>query len=370
MVALAKGVGRVAATDVVVQVAQHHHHEDHAAVRVHDGLGQPRGAAGIDHPQRVVERQPHRLEGRGFCIIPGCSACPVSGTSYRSCSLQIALHDQVRDARQRRAQLLHHVQPINVAPRPGDAVAGDQHLGLDLFEAIQHGVRAHVGRAHAPHRADAGRGQKGDHGLGNVGQVGRHAVARLHALCLQVQRERGDLALQLGPGEFAHFAFFVLADDGRQPRRVGRLHVTQHLVRVVGLRTGKPHRARHHVVRQHRRVRRRRLDLVVVPDAFPERVEVGGGPAPQVVVAVERKAARVAQPVLVTADLGDAGGGAHAAMLPQSGSVGIGHDFASLNDLGLRPSMTALRAMTSVMRPQDASSMAAGRGHALDRARS
>ena len=40
--------------------------EDDAAVPVHDALGQPGGAGGVEHPQRVVER--HRVElqlGRG-----------------------------------------------------------------------------------------------------------------------------------------------------------------------------------------------------------------------------------------------------------------------------------------------------------------
>jgi hypothetical protein len=121
---------------------------------------------------------------------------------------------------QGRAQLGHHAQAVVVLVAVGHAVAGDQHHRLDLPEAVEHGVGAHVGRAHAPHRADAHHRQKGDHGLGDVGQVGGHAVARLHALGLQVQRQRGHLAPQLGPAQLGATALFVAADHGRKTRRM------------------------------------------------------------------------------------------------------------------------------------------------------
>ena len=40
-----------------------------AAMAMHDGLGQASGAAGVDDPQRMVERQPQRLESRDCCIV-------------------------------------------------------------------------------------------------------------------------------------------------------------------------------------------------------------------------------------------------------------------------------------------------------------
>ena len=90
-------------------------------------------------------------------------------------------------AGQRRRQGAHHLRPIQVAAPIAHAVAGNQHLGFDLLEAVQHRVAAHIGGANAPHRADAGRSQKGDHGFGNIRQVRGHAVTGLHALGLQVQ---------------------------------------------------------------------------------------------------------------------------------------------------------------------------------------
>jgi hypothetical protein len=218
---------------------------------------------------------------------------------------QVAVQDDVAQRGQGGAHLGHHAQAVEVAPAVGHAVAGDQHHRVDLAETVEHGVRAHVGRADAPDRADAHRGQKGHHGLGNVGQVGGHAVAGLHARFPQVQRQRGHLAPQLGPRQLVLLPLLVAADDGRKPRRMRRPHMAQHLLRVVGLRAGKPLRPRHHVLLQHRGVWRGRLQVEVVPDALPERVQLGGGPAPQRVIAVETQAARVAQPVLVQADLGD-----------------------------------------------------------------
>ncbi len=207
------------------------------------------------------------------------------------------------------AHLGHHTEAVEIAPAVGHAVAGDQHHRVDLAEAVEHGVGAHVGRADAPDRADAHRGQKGHHGLGNVGQVGGDAVAGPHAGFLQVQRQRGHLTPQLGPRQLVLLPLLVAADDGGKARRVRRPHVPEHLLRVVGLRAGKPFGARHHVLLQHRGVRGGGLQVKVVPDALPEGVQLGDRPAPQVVIVLEGQPARVAQPVLVQADLGDEGRG-------------------------------------------------------------
>ncbi|MNV26895.1 hypothetical protein D3C71_1180260 [compost metagenome] len=207
------------------------------------------------------------------------------------------------------AQLGQHASAVVVTPAVGHAVHGDQHLGLDLAEAVEHCVRAHVGRADAPHAADAHRGQKGDHGLGHVGQVGGHAVAGLDALGLEVQRQRCDLAAQLGPAQLAVVAFFIAADDGGQTRCVRRIDMAQRLARVVDLSARKPLSARHGVFAQHGGVGGGRFDPEIVPHALPERIQLGSGPAPQRVVAVELQAALVAQPALVQADLGNVGRG-------------------------------------------------------------
>ena len=56
VVALTPAVGVVAATNVVVQNFERQRHHHGAAVAMHDGFGQAGGAAGIDNPQRMIER--------------------------------------------------------------------------------------------------------------------------------------------------------------------------------------------------------------------------------------------------------------------------------------------------------------------------
>ncbi len=210
-------------------------------------------------------------------------------------------------AGQRGTHLGDHGGAVEVAAAVGDAVAGDQHLGLDLPEPVQHGIGAHVGRADAPDTADAHHRQESDHRLGNVRQVGRDPVARLQALRLQVQCQRGHLTPQFGPAQLAVATLFVAADDGGKARRMGRHHMAKHLLRVIELGTLEPLRAGHPVFGQHGRVGRGRLQIEIVPDALPEGGQVAHRPAPQGVVAVERQAAGALQPILVQTDLGNVG---------------------------------------------------------------
>ena len=167
------------------------------------------------------------------------------GTGARMAVQQGVLH-----AGQGGAQFAHHLAAVVVAAGIGHAVAGNQHLGRDLRKAVQNGSGTHVGRTNAPDAANAGYRQERHHGLGDVGQVRGNAVARLHALGLQMQRQRGDLPAQFGPTEFAVVAAFVAADEGGLPRLVCRINMPEHLLHIVGLRPRKPQRARHGVARQ------------------------------------------------------------------------------------------------------------------------
>ena len=96
---------------------------------------------------------------------------------------------------QGRQQLGHHAAAVERTAAVAHAVTGDQHTRLNLLEAVQHGLGAHVGRADAPDAADADGSQKGHHGFGDVGQVGRYPVTRLHPLRAQVQGQGGHLLL-------------------------------------------------------------------------------------------------------------------------------------------------------------------------------
>ena len=184
-------------------------------------------------------------------------------------------------AGQRGAQLGDHGQAVKVSAAKSHAVAGNQHLGFDLLEAVQHRVRAHVGRANAPHAADAHGRQKRHHRLGNVRQIGRHPVARLHALRLQVQGERRDLLLQLRPshlfgGLFAQ-AFLVVADDGGKASGVGGFYMAKHLLRVVARRASEPFHIDHPRIHERRTVAhggvgRGGLQSKIIPNALPKGV--------------------------------------------------------------------------------------------------
>ncbi len=315
VVALAEVVGAVARAHVVVQAAGMHG-EDDAALAVHDGLGQAGGAARVDDPDRMVEGQRFGFEGRDLGVVARGGPGPVDVVRHLARGVGRGHEQQPPHARQLVAQFLQHGAAVERLAAVVHAVDRDQQGGLDLAEAVGHGGRAHVGRAHAPDRADARAGEKGHHGLGHVGHVGRDAVAALHAERLQRERDRRDLAPQLGPRQLAHLAAFVVADDGGHAGRMGRVDVAQHLARIVDLGPGEPARTRHARLGEHGRVRRGRLDAGVVPDALPEGIELGDGPAPQGVVVVESEAARLAQPVLIEADLGDVGSGHGASVAP------------------------------------------------------
>jgi hypothetical protein len=68
-------------------------------------------------------------------------------------SAEVVVQEYVLHRGQGLAQLVHHGHAVEVAPAVAHAIAGDQHLGCNLFEAVEHGIRSHVGRAQAPHAA-------------------------------------------------------------------------------------------------------------------------------------------------------------------------------------------------------------------------
>ncbi|MGY3467503.1 hypothetical protein ACVW0I_004374 [Bradyrhizobium sp. LM6.11] len=163
----------------------------------------------------------------------------------------------------------------------------------------------HIGRADAPDRADAGARQERDDGLGDVGQVGSHAIAGLDAFFFQMQRERCRLAAQLRPARLFKLAVLAAADNRGQAGGVGRVHMTKHLPGIVDLGAGKPDRAGHLALGDDGLERRRRLQIVIIPDAAPEAVEIAHRPLPHVLVAGEGEAALLGEPGAVEGDLGN-----------------------------------------------------------------
>ena len=294
MVTLAPGICGVAATHVVVQRLERQPHDHHAAVAMHDGLGQPGGAARIDDPQRMVKRQPYRLERTGGGVVARGGIGKVGAVGAAApCAVyaQVVQQQQVLHRRQGGTQLGHRGTAVQVAPAVVDAVAGYQYLGRDLPEAVEHRLAAHVGRTEAPNSADAGGCKEGHHGLGNIGQISCHPIPRHNTLRAQMQSQRGDLSAQLRPrqhaGRTVGEASLVVADDGVHACGMRGVHMPEDLIHIVRLRVRKPVRAGHAWVCQHCGVRCWRIQAKVVPDALPKRLQVAHRPAPQGIVAVE-----------------------------------------------------------------------------------
>jgi hypothetical protein len=163
--------------------------EQDPALAVDDRLRQPSGPAGVQDPQRVVERQWSELER------------PVGQEAFLPArAVQVAqAHEPAADPG---VDLGDHLPPVEVPAAVAVAVHGEQDLRLDLGEAVDHRAGAELGRRAGPHRAQGRRGQERRHGLGQVRQVRADAIALPHAELLQPCPDPGDLRAQLphGPG--------------------------------------------------------------------------------------------------------------------------------------------------------------------------
>lgn len=161
--------------------------------------------------------------------------------------VEVGHEHNVLDARQLRQHLAQHRAAVVRHTGPMLAIDGDQHLGFDLPEAVQHGHRPHVRAAHAPDSAQAGAGQERDDGVRRVWQVGTDAVPRRHTHRTQGVGQGRGLASQLGPAELSGRRHaFVLEHDGGVACGVCGVcgvGVAKHLLRAVDLCAGEPARA-------------------------------------------------------------------------------------------------------------------------------
>ena len=125
-------------------------------------LGSPVVPGRVEDPERVVEGDLLELERRGL----GQQLVPARRD-----------HHRVLERRDRRRDLANALAAVEVLAAVAVAVGREQHLRLDLGEAVDHGRGAELRRAARPDRADARRGQQRDDRLRRVRQVGHHAVA-------------------------------------------------------------------------------------------------------------------------------------------------------------------------------------------------
>src|SRR5207302_6126641 len=86
-------------------------------------------------------------------------------------------HHRVLQRWQAPLELTYRGEPAERLARVRVSLYGEEHLGLDLGEAVEHGVHAEVGRAARPDGAHTRCGQKGDGRFGDVRHVADDAVA-------------------------------------------------------------------------------------------------------------------------------------------------------------------------------------------------
>jgi len=146
------------------------------------------------------------------------------------------------------------------------AGAGDQHLGLDLAEAVDDALGAEVWRGARPDRAEAGGGQHADQGLPGIGHARGDPVPPADTGRPQAVLQAGDVGGQFGVGQL--FALAVLAD--RHHRRV-IVAATQQVFGKIQARARKPLGAGHlGIFDQHCAGRAAKLHLEECHDRLPE----------------------------------------------------------------------------------------------------
>src|SRR6185295_14110572 len=121
---------------------------------------------------------------------PGC------GTPYRGelgGLLEVGDEDRVLDRRHLPNETGDGVPPVEVLAVVAVAVDAEQHLWLDLREAVGDARGAEVGRAARPDGADRRCRQERDQRLRDVRQIGDHPVTALNAQLAKPGRRRGDL---------------------------------------------------------------------------------------------------------------------------------------------------------------------------------
>ena len=181
--------------------------EQRAAGAVDDALRLAGGTGGVHHVQRVVERQAGEIEGRLGMLAAG----PRDGV------LDVAEQGHPQEVLDGADCALYGVRPFaDVEPLATVvvAVAGDQHLGLDLSEPVERPLDTEVGRARGPDRAQACRREHGDNRLGNVGQPAGNAVPGRDTEFEEGLTEGRRLVSEFPVGEGATLAVLENRHDG------------------------------------------------------------------------------------------------------------------------------------------------------------
>ena len=91
--------------------------------------------------------------------------------------IEVRHHHDLAQAGQLFRDLGHARERVVLLAVVAVAVGAEQHLGLDLAEAVEHALHAEVGRAARPHGAEARRGEHRGGRFREVGQIAGDAIA-------------------------------------------------------------------------------------------------------------------------------------------------------------------------------------------------
>ena len=240
----------------------------------------------------------HLLERRLRALPGGEQLRPARGRRHQR-ALGLGFHqpddDGPGELRHRLDQRSHRGRAVELLAAVAVAVDGDQHLGLDLGEAVDHRARAEVRRAARPDRADRGGREEGDDRLRPVGQIRGDAVSRLDSKRAQAGGRGRHLAAQLAPGQLAQLA--PLGGVAQGDLAIDA--VAEDVLGVVQLGALEPAGPGHRAVGEHALVGSRGAHLEEVPDRRPEVLELVHRPPPELVVGLETQAALALQPAHV-----------------------------------------------------------------------
>jgi hypothetical protein len=138
----------VARSHVELQLVHLEARQQRAARAVHDALGLAGGAGGEQDVERVVERHLGVFDvARGKSAQPLLQHHRVRNVRYVRPLVEIRRDDDLAHARQLGRDLAHPIERIMALAVVDVAVGAEQHLGLDLPEAVQHAVGSEVRRA-------------------------------------------------------------------------------------------------------------------------------------------------------------------------------------------------------------------------------
>ncbi|MNF55487.1 hypothetical protein D3C84_369500 [compost metagenome] len=183
---------------------------------VDNALGHAGSAAGVEDVQRLVEgdRGEGRLAARVVEVVPEVD----SGTGYEVRHAGVATgaghYQQLLQRRHAPEDFIELGGQVQVLAGIAVAGCGDQHLGLDLSEAVDHSLGAEVRRTGRPGGAQAGGCEHAGHRLPGIGHEGRDPVANANPCRPQALLQAGDMGGQLGIAELLAAAILAYGHQG------------------------------------------------------------------------------------------------------------------------------------------------------------